>query len=394
MPRSAQPQYLVEIDWTNPLTAGLKGAYYGQNTHNVVSGKPTKLSGSTIATETRANQNGIGRGASGLNCDLETDAVHFSGTQPRTVLALPADDWESYSSIDDHIIFDGGAGATGEAWRWRTRNAGGGNQGWRLEISGSGDNFVELYNGARPAIIKFEGSTLGDHRFFHNGNFQDLVGANTVDTAGTKQYIGSSLDGNNLPTMQLALTLVWDRALSDAEIIQIDADPYQVFKPAVKIPVFLPYEAPEVIPHFEMGLDKPAPRQGPTGLIEIDWTNPLTQNLLSVTVADKVYTSDGRNQAALVKDTSINPVPKVAARSKGLGFEKEAGTNLTVHTPTLNEAFQAGTYEGVSVLAHFHADKSSGSESALVVISEEIESVGRGPLSIRITAADEVRGRA
>ena len=141
--------------------------------------------------------------------------LYTTGTQPRTVLAV----YETQAATVTDAIASVGTNATGAKWTFRTLN-----NALRLEISGSGyTSALFLSNGVTSFVgCTYTGGDLSTHRLFKDGTFEQATGANTVNTGSDRPWcFGVDAVTSNRATGNIMWGGIWDRALTDEEIMQV-----------------------------------------------------------------------------------------------------------------------------------------------------------------------------
>lgn len=217
-----QPQYAAPIDWSNPITRGLAGAGYGHEARNLVD--------NTRSTNNTAGR-GVYRGGLGRvyqsSSQTARDIYHQITNNPQKVtVAALCIQFSASSAVygivgsQEDSLASSGFGlkpSSGNLWRFILFDAGG-------QKNAVGAN-VEL-NKVQFAVGKTDGSTAS---VWVDGRQQGSIAHSGISYSGTNrllvgQSINSGFDGAVL------LWLYWERALSDAEVRALSANPWQVLK--------------------------------------------------------------------------------------------------------------------------------------------------------------------
>lgn len=236
-----QPQQSLPIARNNPLAAGLVAAYYPQGTNAIAQGSPRFLAGAA----------GLGF-ASTSNSRWQVSPNAKVSLSPTWTILTILQGTESNTS--------GG----GTALYTERPNA---NQIVKLAIGDGTTNFATLvvrdasgsnlvlFRGvtdvrtmATPRVIAGVRRSASSHALYVNGRLDSSSTASAAgtfnDTAaqigGDAQDVNSALTG----TASVPLVLLWTRALSDAEIAAVSANPWQVLAPRQRSMVALASAAP------------------------------------------------------------------------------------------------------------------------------------------------------
>lgn len=239
-----KPEYFVPIDWSNPLTKGLKIALVAN-----------ERSGLTIYNLADKSNNATDVGGTGLwdinnngrfwsapdntfgGDGLTITTPPFSGTESRTVICGQTQ--TTNPANNDHIC-QAGTSASGTKWSFKYQTAS--SDVLRIEISGSGYNSSLIPGlGYHVMGVCFEGTQLQDHRFFLDGVFEQATGTNSVNTGIAQYDISHSTVGNtNRCDDEIDFHYAWNRKLSDAEFLAIEANPWQILQPLRRyVPMYI-----------------------------------------------------------------------------------------------------------------------------------------------------------
>ena len=218
------------INYSNQLTRNLVAAYTGASIfeRNIVTGELA-----TIINDVTGDINVQGRGFltnpdNLTRAGLNDSSVNITGSQNRTVLmgiALGA----SQPGAATTTFCCLGTNSTGT--RWELNEA---SNNLRIEIQGSGyTSSLGITNGQYHQLgVVLDGSTLGSHRLFVDGAFENTSGAGSVNTGTGDFRISDSSNTGGVRSFDgsTIYCYVWDRALSDAEVLAIYANPWQIFR--------------------------------------------------------------------------------------------------------------------------------------------------------------------
>lgn len=233
-----QPLRPVKINWKNKITKGLIGAYLRDFSVNLVAKRAVTKVGSV---EIQVGPGGVGVGGFGTNDSVDTGAAPYTGSNNRTVFAVI--DFTDFVAGGSPCIYSAGTVATGERWDFRIRQN---NDTLRVEIQGVGDNSpLSILNKKIVAVaLVLNGTTIGDHRYMLDGEFDNASGSTTVNTGTANNSLwGNSISGEantELDNAILHLGLEYNRALTNNELLSLYLDPYQIFRSAVPMQVFVP----------------------------------------------------------------------------------------------------------------------------------------------------------
>jgi len=236
-----KPKGQVEIDWSNPVTRGLKRYWLGNNLVDLVAGSHLSPAGSGLAEVV------VDKGSktfkfqtSGTTGGLVDFAITpINGSQNRTFLGEIFHTDSNNGYILNINPTSGGSGSTGDRWAVRVDTS----TGLRVEIQGSGyTSSLAANTGAHFVGCKLNGTTLGDHTLYVDGSNESASGANSVSTNATYSARLGSRDNEGVidPVEFIKWGALWGRALSDREIESIRLNPYQVLKPKNDPVYFVP----------------------------------------------------------------------------------------------------------------------------------------------------------
>ena len=204
--RWGQPQGAVEVDWANPLARGLTLATVNNGSPflNAVTGRDISTGGTAVS----ATQKGLATNFTGSNIGF-TDAP------------ISAD---SFTILSLQIVGSGitvSVSSTGGAIGW-IGTATSGNVGY-------GDNEVRTVANTNKVPLLVARSSGSQYQFFADGV---LKGTSTLGVYFSGHVaLGNYSPDRNYGAYGLLFAAAWNRALSDAEIASISANPWQLFKP-------------------------------------------------------------------------------------------------------------------------------------------------------------------
>lgn len=233
-----QPQSPVEIDWSNPITQGLVNAANingGSPAYNLVLGKPAPTGG-TLTPSAFA----MGYGKKFASAAIQFPLSVYTGAETMLSVCRPTTVDANLRAImhrrNTTTIGVAQAGAT--MWLLAYDNAIG------LQLiawQSSGATCVAINSGSANVasnetlvavgVVPGNGLTAA---LYKNGN---LVNSATQSAALMNTVVTTEVGGmhaNNTSRYfagDQSLALHWNRALSDAEIRSISANPWQIFKP-------------------------------------------------------------------------------------------------------------------------------------------------------------------
>lgn len=232
----AQPQEAVEVDWGNPITAGLSFAQVGDNPANLA-GPPSVVVGS-LGRET-------GRTGRGLSFPGSTSSYLWAPAQRSagggTALAfcfLPNAASASNVSLVGVYSVSGSAVGGGVAHYLATSSS----TGEFAAISTDANNFavasalIPAYNRDHCVIGTFVQG--GSRTLWVNGRKAATNATGRSPTNLQRVQVGVYSTDNSLLFSPLVgamyLSCWWDRVLTDAEVQAISANPWQLFRrPAI-----------------------------------------------------------------------------------------------------------------------------------------------------------------
>lgn len=232
---AAQPQSPAEIDWSNPITKGLKLAVNpGDGSRNAVNGSALTRSG-TIGTTAK----GAGKGLSnnGTASNYLQAAVTY-GTDI-TVFALlqnaAGGNTQNYIDEDDN-------GASNRCFQFRQNSS---NQIEFIRFNSSNSPFTATNTNALTSMLdtgfSAGGMSSGTSVWAWQGKFKSsaatLTGSAHTGTNSVRMLASKAGGGAAGLSGSAQLLLLWDRCLSDEEYRSIVDNPWQVFK--IRQPLYM-----------------------------------------------------------------------------------------------------------------------------------------------------------
>lgn len=219
--RISQPKSSVGIDWSNPLAEGLvAGASYSTPTREFVSGAAPTLSRGIAASPAGFALSG----ATGLASYESSDLINTAcgTTQPRTVLIYLAT-----TTTGNTVILEKGSN---ESFVCQTD---GGKFSWRASSTSvvKVDSTTNINTGIPVVVAGRFANRRGT--VFVDGRNEGLSTDYDATVANSSPLVVGARTGDIAPMPgQVYCWFIWSRALSDEEIAQISANPWQLFKPA------------------------------------------------------------------------------------------------------------------------------------------------------------------
>lgn len=225
--RLNQPQGPVEVDWANPIARGLQiaaapiGGGYKDLARNLAW---TQVNGPTVEVTNKGKALKTVSGSSQYGyfpCDVKN--------APLTILHTSILDSSSNSAVfslgtasgTERLVLFYGAIA-GQYTISPIPNAGAGDTSFTTGIGDSHTSVLVLPAAATPADFYLNGAKGST-----GGNYWVPTGAITRFYLSTRVNSTAGI----FSSQRSNLSLVWNRALSDAEIASISANPWQLFKP-------------------------------------------------------------------------------------------------------------------------------------------------------------------
>lgn len=235
-PRTSQPQQPVGIDWRNPITRGLVVCYDGSKYLDVLANKSyagrVSLSGGSPSVYYSNTGKVLYRGDSyGSGVTQEAYPRYPTSSSNITLFSLVAATSVAETQYCTTSQTVGGVSATIAIGDGSTSVIRG-----RMYLSGTkyfGGTFStsDSVTARKLAIVHRQGVS---QTLWVDGAADPIVGSYTGSVI-SHQYFGSYATA---PYSKEWLSLVWNRALSDAEIKSLSDNPWQIFAP-IRTPIFV-----------------------------------------------------------------------------------------------------------------------------------------------------------
>ena len=123
---------------------------------------------------------------------------------------------------------------------------------------------------------------------------------------------------------QVYLAVLFPVALTDREIADFSANPWQIFEPEI-VPMWVPYSAP-VIPSGKWILGKRTRTKQPQTPVKIDWSNSLTKEIVSAPNFGTLYDAASNR-------LSTNSGGTLVSTKIGKGYNCTGGNYVLVKVP-------------------------------------------------------------
>lgn len=231
--RTRQPQGSPSVDWSNPLTRGLvslidpaSGADLVATapvTYNGTVNRPASRLGVAVSASTNKGAGAVAGGATGVSTGPLTDFVFVA----------------AYTAVGSGSTFiygcgtyDGGSNGCGIAlehgtisYRWGAVDIG---SNLASSLASSGE---ALPSEGGFLVHSRDGAT---HRLYRNGALRASVSGTSGNASATSKFVACNLvatAGTFSTTAPIALAGRFNRALSDAEVEELSANPWQLFQP-------------------------------------------------------------------------------------------------------------------------------------------------------------------
>lgn len=215
-----KPPAGARINWGHPLAQGLASVVIGSSPLNVA----RNTTGTTSGTVTRNNATRVGEA---LTIDGTSGFLEYDDLPATSALAAPP-----FTALSFHI---GSTGGVVQSFGGSGSNGG----GWKMSYGGTTATLTfggvanyltsNAWNANVPIVAGVSvNANGGTARFFRDGRF---LGSSSVGTAiaAKRQYrIGAAFNGSTLEYFggSVGYAYLWGRALPDAEIAALYADPY------------------------------------------------------------------------------------------------------------------------------------------------------------------------
>jgi hypothetical protein len=232
--RLSQPQSLTGVDWGNPITRGLEAI----ETPTVPSGRDSgtliAISGGLARQSTRAGQGYKGSGAS--SALYRNIGLTVNPSAGQTILALVVGTTGTDSRIfsvaspSSMILAIGSGQTTASKVRYFYRTPG-------ADI-GTGETTAVAFEAGIPhvAIMRYVPGFLS---IFVDGKLDATQSATASGTSASSLQVAVGAvvragSASLFSSSSLVLGVYWNRALSNAEIASVSANPWQLFEPQTR----------------------------------------------------------------------------------------------------------------------------------------------------------------
>lgn len=245
-PTLAPPQQAGQINWAHPLAKGLSFVWFaGTSDREWTRG---------VAPSTRNATRSVGAKGPAAHCSTGQVNIEWptqftatsdgAGTGDFTMLSV-GNPVASASSVNHMLAQKNDAAGTPFAQAALLANS-------RLAVVSSGDFELFTYNNGNNSTITATGVVDGNwhafagvrsgttHSIFVDGrlNNSSTLTAQNISQAGRYTAVGSRGNGTTESFVNdISCALMWNRALTNAEIQSISANPYQILMPAQAIAV-------------------------------------------------------------------------------------------------------------------------------------------------------------
>lgn len=235
-----QPQQPTGVDWSNPVTEGLTFGWNGASPVKSFAGGGTP--GSTFLTTSGTRATAVGRGVATSSTgtyntasfdetatvDLGELSFMFVGRMPSAIGATWWDVLSIGTSTASIVLEHQGSGVgTGGLNVYSINTTGAVSLEPKIDTRGRDVAVVvSLSNSRNRAVIAYFNRILATAAYTVSG------------TATTTRLFGDVARTGRQPNIDNAALFVrWNRALSDAEVVSLSNNPWQIFQPIRGIPV-------------------------------------------------------------------------------------------------------------------------------------------------------------
>lgn len=233
--RLSQPQSLTGVDWGNPITRDLEAIETPAAPDGRGSGSLIAISGGLARQSTRAGQSYKGSGAS--SALYRSIGLTVNPSAGQTILALvvgtTATDSRIFSvaSPSSMILAIGSGQTTASKVRYFYRTPG--------SDIGTGETTAVAFEAGIPhvAIMRYEPGFLS---IFVDGKLDATQSATASGTSASSLQVAVGAvvragSASLFSSSSLVLGVYWNRALSNAEIASVSANPWQLFAPQSQV---------------------------------------------------------------------------------------------------------------------------------------------------------------
>ena len=246
-----QPQVPVGIDWSNPITRGLKFAHNpSSGAINLVNGQRALNSTAQDVTVGKSGKRIQGESA-GFQSEYSPNGLESAGNSLTIFSVITAQTAQYLGSDGDCYLLSTRDGSN-NGWSFgRYQATGGGATGnlTRLALVLQNVAFYPETNYTIPSFVdtpialRVSGSTASYFSFGMKSSSDETVGTQ-LSSSGNLIHGGLGPYGTSYNRWldRAYCTMAWNRALSDAEIRSISQNPWQIFKPIARR-LFVPVSA-------------------------------------------------------------------------------------------------------------------------------------------------------
>ena len=343
---NAQPQINLAVDWPASICSGLVfAATAAQSMVDHVTGEAPAGSLNIAAYKKEGRAHDVN--ASSANVLTYQNTKRLGSLSEFTFFAVANSTWQEAAAVSD---FAGNSEDNVDGFRIFAPLTNPASSGYiRFRIA---DQSLNANITAAPAsnneplfiIGRFKASTTNGLEvisFSPNANYElsasATTGATACDFTKYPLKIGLAGGGSEYSDSQFYAFYLWNRSISDAEVSLLKKNNYAVFKPANSAPYLVGLPSAAAVNEFylpgDSALAKAArgwptsPNVKPNIPVEINWSNPITKNLVAYCQADGMYDLVSGN-AYTVNDLE----PAVCVNGKGIELKVDAGESYTPTT--------------------------------------------------------------
>lgn len=370
--RASQPQTPVGIDWSNPISRGLVWAFNGSQAKLPLVGVPGFTDTGTIGESPGVNGAGVSARGGPFNNRREVSSPQCSAGS-FTVFSV-CEDSGTRSAARNPFDSDNNATTQQRVFQLGLTAA---NLPTMIGFNTAGGPFIATGAASNSAagVTSLAGVVEPTSvRVYLNGNLSANqgkgAGAMNVPLSTNKLSVAGGFFGNPFGGVVLQ-ALVFNRALSDAEIQALSANPWQIFAP-IRKPIFIGASTTVSTPVLTVG--RPA-NDTAAGA----WT-PSTGGTLSGAIDESAYDdADYISVASLSTcELQLNDTVFPGGSSQVLSYRAQSttGNGLTV---TLKQ--------GATTIASWsHGLTSTLTTYTQTLTAPQIASIVAGPISVTLTS--------
>lgn len=222
MPRTTQPQGPVRIDWSNQLAGGLVFAHFGATQLPVLGRKPTSILGTLAARTDRLGTSFEFSGSQALRFGYAPAIPTGTGA---TLLIVTSTDIGATAGICLSIGSGGSSTPLVNLSPYSLFYRGDGGTTWNPTLT-------EPPKGVPHVTTAVLNTGAGEKSLWLDGVKRQTsltdIGAQSLNVAGIGYSAGHGTGYHDGP---IYLAVIFNRALSDAEVVDLSANPWQLFAP-------------------------------------------------------------------------------------------------------------------------------------------------------------------